>query len=233
MKKDKTDCSLVLFSSSLVQSSNMFNQYLRIPDVLARVVKAKGVLQKNKLPVPLWMYGLADKKKNNIVQWRLASFLVTLGLYDRFVRFHGVPDLLMGSSLAVSVAARMKTFERSMIKMLMGMNYASQAVRIYKKRTDWSTQISQRAARFSLLSFSKSVNHKLILQSLKQEYPLAKGVLISAHPSQYNILSATQTDLSFKNFIDMDLQLGWLQALLRRSQIRKHSIEPLIEDNFI
>ena len=211
----------------------MFNQYLRIPDVLARVVKAKVILQKNKLPVPLWMYGLAGKKKNNIVQWHLASFLVTLGLYDRFVRFHGVPDLLMGSSLAVSVAARMKTFERSMIKILMGMPYASQAVRIYKKKTDWFDQISHKSARFSLLSFSKSVNHTLILQSLKQEYPLANGVLISVHPSQCDALFANQSILSFKNFVDMDLQLGWLQPLLRRSQIRKYSMKPVIEDNFI
>ena len=233
MKKDKTDCSLVLFSSSLVPSSNMFNQYLRIPDVLARVVKAKRILQKNKLSVPLWMYGLSGKKKNNIAHWHLASFLVTLGLYDRLVRFHGVPDLLMGSSLAVSVAARMRTFERSMIKILMGMHSTSQAVRIYKKKTNWSQYTSRKSARFSLLSFSKSVNHELILQSLKQEYPLAQGVLISAHPSQYDILSAAQTGLSFKNFVDTDLQLEWLQALLRRSQIQKHSLKPLIEDNFI
>jgi len=231
VKENTLDCSLVLFSSSLVQSSNILNQYLRIPDVLARVVKAKGVLQKNKLPAPLWMYGLAEKK--NTAQRYLASFLVTLGLYDRFVRFHGVPDLLMGSSLAVSVATRTKTFERSMIKILMGMHHASQAMRIYKRKADWSARISQKSARFSLLSFSKSVNHKLILQSLKQEYPLVKGVLISTHPLQCDILPTTQTGLSFKSFIDMDLRLEWLQALLRRSQIQKHSIKPLIEDNFI
>ena len=239
VKKDGLDYSLVFFSSSLIPSTGVLHQYCRIPDVLARVVKAKVILQKNKLSVPLWMYGLSDKKENNLVQCRLASFLVTLGLYDRLVRFHGVPDFLMGSSLAVSVAARMKTFERSIIRILMGMHYDSQAIRVYKKKPDPSLQGMQKSARFSLLSFFKSVNHKLILQSLKQECPSANGLIISIHPSKSDIHSmrfgSSKSDFSFKNFIDVDLQLKWLRPALRRSQIRKKhiSMKPFIEENFI
>ena len=239
MKKNNLD-KLMLFSSSLIQTDGVLNQYFRIPDVLARIVKAKVTLQKNKLPVPLWMYGLSDKKENNPVKWRLASFLVTLGLYDRFVRSYSVPDFLVGSSLAVSVAARMKTFERSIFKILMGGQYHSQAIRVYRKRADQTLRGLHRSARFSLLSFSKSANYKLILQSLKQECSAKKGVLISVNPSKMGDLSLPLelNHFSFENFIHMDSQLEWLGPILHRNQIRRkntHSqfIEPLIEDSFI
>ena len=46
---------------------------------------------------------------------------------------------------------------------------------------------------------------------------------------------SSKSDFSFKNFIDVDLQLKWLRPALRRSQIRKKhiSMKPFIEENFI
>ena len=212
---------MVFFSSSLIPSHEILAQYLRIPDVMARVVKAKEILQKNKLPPHLWMYGLSELKKGAefSVHRNLMSFVVSLGFYDRFVRLYGAPEFLIGSSLAVSVAARMRTYERSIIKILMGADFKGRAMKIYKKKNLQPISGWPKPDRFLLLSLSQSFNHHLIFQSLKDEYQCSKGVLISTAPFEANTLSISKNcDFALKDFISMDSRLAWLWPALYHSR---------------
>ena len=112
-KKETAYRTAAFFNDSMLQPIDMFMHCSRIPDVMARIVKAREVLKKYKIQPPIWMFGLVHKGEVfEPYMQKLMSFLVDLGLYDRLVRLMGVPDFLVGTSQALLVSAKVKTFEK-------------------------------------------------------------------------------------------------------------------------
>ncbi|MDE0518826.1 MAG: hypothetical protein OXH36_04640, partial [Bdellovibrionales bacterium] len=140
-----------LFSDFSLQSNNLFLHCSRIPDVMVRIIKAREILKRYKIQPPAWMFGIMNKGEgfDSPVHFRLMSFLISLGLYSRLVRLKGSPGFLIGNSYALLVSARVRTFEKSVIKIFCGREMEQRPLRVYQKKKGTTP------VRFSLLHFSE------------------------------------------------------------------------------
>ena len=207
-----------LFNNSVLQSNEIFMHCSRIPDVMTRIIKARRVFKKYKLQPPAWMFGLMDKGEtfNSPAHLRLMFFLVSVGLYDRLVRRMGLPHFLIGNSQALLVAAKIRTFEKSIIRIFCEAETTQTALMVYQKSAG---NISQ----FSLLHLSETVKDA-VFHSITQEYGVDRCILI--FPFAYGVKQPDTTSASFtvEGLIEMDPQLAWLWPILKRRQMKSEKI---------
>ena len=204
-----------------MRSNDIFIHCSRIPDVMNCIIKARETLKKYKIPPPVWMFGLSQKgeKHKSPEQFRLMSFLISLGLYNRLVRLMRVPDFLIGSSPALLVSAKVRTFEKMVINIFCGVELKD-SLRVYQKKVEHKSQ-------FSLLHFSeKGVTQSL--QNITAEYDISRFILIS--PSVDEIVRNKKAVPSIEGFIEMDPQLAWFWPILKRNQLAKKSKKILLSN---
>ena len=218
MKKQKKIClekTAGIFNDSVLSSADMFMHCSRIPDVMIRVIRAREVLKRYGMQVPEWMFGLVNKGEvfDSPVPLRVMSFLVSLGLYDRLVRFEGIPDFLVGHSQALLVSAKIKAFDRSFIKVFRGMESQQESFIVYKKRKD-------NISRFSLLHFSQAGRFKLLKDIIK-EYGIDRCILICTSPTSIVKLKEVLPSCTFESLVERDPQLYWFWPILNRSYLKK------------
>ena len=215
-KKDTVDKTAALFGEFALQSNDMFIHCARIPDVMVRVIKAREVLKRYKIQPPSWMFGLMNKGEifDSPVHFQLMSLLISLGLYDRLVRLKGAPDFLMGNSHALLVSAKIRTFERSVIRIFCGLEQNQDSLRVYKKNQN-------PPLRFSLLHFSNETSDEAV-QNMTKKYGVGYCILIS--PSAYDLKKKQNTSshsfFTMKGLIEMDPQLAWFWPILKRKQLK-------------
>lgn len=203
-----------IFDDSSLRSIDMFMYCSRIPDVMARVVKAREVLKKYKIQPPPWMFGMVHKGEvfESEEHLRLMSFLISLGLYSRLVRLIGVPDFLLGTSPALLVSAKMSTFEKNVIKIFCRSKSEPDSLRIYQKKQEHNN-------RFSLLYFIETAK-EVDFQKIVKEYGIDHCILVS--PSIYDFKDKTAS-FTVRGLIEMDSQLAWFWPILKKRQLRKRS----------
>ncbi len=215
-KRESIQRTAALFNDSALQSIDMFMHCSRIPDVMARIVKAREVLKKYRIQPPAWMFGLVHKGEvfDSDVHVRLMSFLISLGLYGRLVRLMGVPDFLLGASQALLVSAKVRTFEKNVIKIFCGAKYEQDSLRVYQKR-------EKNSNRFSLLYFMEKAKN-VDLDDMMKKYEIDQCILIS--PSLRELKSKEKvSSFTVKGLIEMDPQLAWFWPILKRKQLKKKS----------
>ena len=212
-KKVKTTArkTAAVFNNAVLKSNDMFLHCSRIPDVMNRTIRAREILKRYRIKPPAWMFGLAEKGEvfSSPVHLRLMSFLISVGLYDRLIRKNGAPDFLIGSSQALLVSARIKTFEKSVIKLFCGWQLRQDGLRVYQKKPNG-------ALRFSLLHFSESIEEGA-LQKMAKKHKVGRCILIS--PSSYSAQQKNTVALKVESLIEKDSQLSWFWPVLRQKQL--------------
>ncbi|MDE0118717.1 MAG: hypothetical protein OXM55_01755 [Bdellovibrionales bacterium] len=204
-----------LFSDFSLQSNNLFLHCSRIPDVMVRIIKAREILKRYKIKPPAWMFGIMNKGEvfDSPVHFRLMSFLISLGLYNRLVRLKGSPGFLMGNSYALLVSAKIRTFEKSVIKIFCGQEMEQRPLRVYQKKK--GTPV-----RFSLLHFSEDANSEAI-QNITKKYQINHCILIS--PSVFDATKGmvpSHAAFKVRGLIEMDPKLAWFWPILKRGQLK-------------
>ena len=215
-KKEGIQKTAALFNDSSLQSIDMFMHCSRIPDVMARIVKAREVLKKYRIQPPAWMFGLVHKGEvfESDVHLRLMSFLISLGLYGRLIRLMGVPDFLLGTSQALLVSAKMRTFEKNVIQIFCGAKAEQDSLRIYQKQPE-------NINRFSLLYFMETAKD-VDLHGMMKKYEIDHCILVS--PSFRELKSKGKaSSFTVKGLIEMDPKLAWFWPILKRKQLREKS----------
>ncbi len=204
----------VLFSPLVFNSGDIFQHCIRIPEVMICVNKARAILKSRGLDIPLWMYGLIEKQDlHDETSYRLISFLLNVGLYERFIRSSPQPDFLVGSSSALCVCAKIRTFERTLLDIAQGVKLDEHIVKIYRRN-------APRSAYFSLQYYS--VCDKDFLQSLCKKYLITRLTsILPVSDSEKAILSAN--GMIIEDIIETDSHLSWLWMwlILIKSRMKK------------
>ena len=202
----------VFFSSDVFQSAGMFQHSLRIPDVMICVNKARFILNHKGLKAPLWMWGLVEKGETftSPADMRLMSFCLSVGLYERLLRRSPArPDFLIGSSPALGVCARVRTFERAVMDIMSGKPLKDTSARVYKRRSPDSIY-------FSLQYLSKNPR---VLKDLKKRHRIAHCVsVLPLSKKEQKQISSAGAGLEF--VWDKDLLLSWLNPVFKRYQMK-------------
>ncbi len=202
--------SLVIFNSPASRTgSALFTHFIRIPEVSIRLTKTREILKRYKIQPPAWMFGLIYKgeQPNKPAHLRLMSLVINTGLYDRHVRLKGAPDLLAGTDEDLSVSAKVKTFEKTVIKIFCGWQAKQNSLKIYKKT-------KKRPCRFSLLHFSEEIDTGSFYDIINR-HEIKRCVLIPS--SARNILNKQpDSSLTMEGLIEKDPLLKWFHPVLKR-----------------
>ena len=204
---------LIFNSPALRTSSALFRHFIRIPEVSIRLTKAREILKRYKIQPPAWMFGLLYKgeQPNKAAHLRLMSLIINTGLYDRLIRLKGAPDFLVGTGLDLAVSAKVKTYEKTVVKIFCGMKQNS--LKIYKK-----TQ--KRPLRFSLLHFSEEIDTSSLYDIINR-YQIKRCVFIPSYAR--NILNKQpENSLKMEGLIEKDPLLNWFRPVLQRKTKAYH-----------
>jgi len=216
-----------LFNNSNLQSYFTFTHCSRIPDVMARVIKARSISKRYTLQTPLWTFYLEDNKDistSYTPHLPLMSFVVSLRLYDRLFRFRGAPDFLIGNCRALSVSAKTSHFGKNVLQLFYGEISKKTVLRVYQKKP-------LKIPRFSLLHFSEKVKNRDLAQITK-EYNITNLTFIN--PSSYNTRSKkSKTSCFIESFIEQDSQLSWFWPILKKNQKDLKYPSPTLDSSFI
>lgn len=230
LKNNKKGKVAVIFPNWAVSSVAMFLHCARIPDVMVHIVKMREIHKRYKIPAPAYLFGLPVKKSfsastmgslsaSSIQHLNLMSFAVSLGLYDRFLRLRKViPDLLIGESPALLVSAKVKSYEKTLIKMICEKGVVSNSIRVYQKN-------SEGGERFSLLYFSKTVE-KSTWQNILKEQKIKTQVSMTC-----SLSSSAKAKLAgiapIEGLIETDPKLDWFWPILQKNQSKSSFISPI------
>ena len=204
-----------LFSDFSLQSNHLFLSCSRIPDVMVRIIKAREILKRYKIKPPPWMFGIMNKGEvfDSPVHFKLMSFLISLGLYNRLVRLKGTPGFLIGNSYALLVSAKIRTFEKSVVKIFCGLEMEQKPLRVYQKKT--GTPV-----RFLLTHFSEDANSETV-QNITKKYQINQCILISPSVSDATKEPVpSHTAFKVRGLIEIDPKLAWFWPILKRGQLQ-------------
>ena len=241
LKTTKKGRVAVIFPDWAVNSVAMFLHCARIPDVMVHIVKIREIHKRYKIPAPVYLFGLPVQKgfsfstksslsASSLQHLNLMSFAVSLGLYDRFLRLRGrAPDILIGGSSALLVSAKVKSYEKTLVKMICEKATAPTSIRIYQKisEKDGDSVLGVDRARFSLLYFSKTIE-KATWQNILKEQKIKTQVSVACSPKSLKP-SKSKADFNVgpaEGLIETDPQLNWFWPILKKSQSKGLIVSP-------
>ena len=203
----------VFFYPLILHSSNVFRHYARIPDVMLCMNRARQILKNRELPIPLWLWNLMERREpvNSVIQIRLMSFLVSMGLYERLIRVTAAqPAFLVGVSPALCVCARAKTFEKVLLNIISGENFDQKIVKVYKRKSPTSSY-------FSLQYFSKMEKETFKKWDKKQYFNHYTSILPVANREKNRIMKQA---IALEEVIERDSLLSWFWPILKREKMK-------------
>ena len=210
-KRKDAKIKAVFFNPTQFHSRNLFCHYARIPEIVLCMHRARQVLKSRSLTIPLWLWGLVDNREfvHSVSDIHLMSFLCHVGLYHRLIRLTSAqPEYLVGTFPAVCVCARSKTFEKVLLNIISGMEYNSDKVRVYQRKSTHSPY-------FSLQYFSK-YGDKLGIHNSKKAY---FNYCISILSAKQNRRIAKHA-LLLTDIIEKDSLLSWFWPFLKRQEMK-------------
>ena len=209
----KNKIKAVFFYPSVSHSSSVFRHYARIPDVMLCMSKARQILKNRGLPVPLWLWGLMERKEslNSVIHIRLMSFLINVGLYERLIRVTAAhPDFLVGVSPALCVCARSKTFEKVLLNIVHGKDFDQKIVKVYKRKSPQSPY-------FSMQYFSKMENKAFMEWNKNQYFNHYISILPVSSREKKGIMKQA---ITLEEVIEGDSLLSWFWPILKRQKMK-------------
>lgn len=201
---------------------------IRVPEVLTRVKKAQSIWDQMKLPSFDLLNFIGSEDKiflNNIKLKSLASAIVQVGLFDRYLSKHDFPEFLVGdinADSAVNVCLGLISFEELIVnsmavvplrsgdqnpvsdKFLSGMGL--QKLKVYKCRAK-KNLVEYDEVCFDDPALNKIIRHLVDECKIKTFINIGPG-------SNFNQLRAhfEMEDLLFLESIDQDPMLNWFWA---------------------
>ena len=217
----------VIFPDWACSSVNLFLHCARIPDVMVHIVKIREICKRYKIPAPPYLFGCSAstvRAPYAIKPLHVMSFAVGLGLYDRLLRVQGPPHLLIGGSPALLVSAKVKSYEKTLLKILYGTEEEPASIRIYQNESVDSGAsvkgVGSLSSPFSLLYFSRTGGGRNIYPNIIKEHKISRCISLTCSPlRKRRKMSATQA-VAMENVIETDPQLNWFLPILKKSQAR-------------
>ena len=214
---------LVLNKPFLMTENDFYVSVFRIPETLSRLRQYRELLIQNNMNVPVWVYCLTQEIRTLMgsPQPAILNFLVSLGLFDRYVAKHGWPDYMAGFDPLVGLIAGETTFEEQALLL---------TKRNYRESGEWllykvNSYYNSGSGSFCLTSLKqKQLSYKLrdILGFLKNEGE-EKGeerVFQFLAPHEQGLEGDFGScGIAPMHFLEKDRGLEWLWPIWQRAQI--------------
>lgn len=225
-KSSLSESVLILNRPNVITENNFYIDIFRIPEVLNRLRQYREILNENDMNIPIWVYCLTQDIKSLMgsPQPFVLNFLISLGLFDRYIAKKGWPQYILGSDPLMSVIACEVSFEEQALLLTNGYCQESADLQLYKANSYYNNKTGS----FCLTSLKRkyrSHSLKSMLDFLKQrnqgEDSLVDLIfqLLSPHEEDFT------DDLKLyglfpKEFLEWDQDLRWLWPIWKKTQMQ-------------
>ena len=225
-KSSLSESVLILNRPNVITENNFYVDIFRIPEVLNRLRQYREILSEHDMNIPIWVYCLTQNIKSLMgsPQPFVLNFLVSLGLFDRYISKKGWPQYILGSDPLMSVLASEAAFEEQVLLLTNGYCQESTELQVYKAKSYYNNK----TASFCLTNLKqkyRSQSLKKVLSFLKQNSMREEGLmelvfqLLSPHKEEFT------DDLKLyglfpREFLEWDQDLRWLWPIWKKTQMR-------------
>ena len=217
---------LILNRPYVITDNNFYVEIFRIPEVLNRLRQYREILSENDLNIPIWVYCLTQDIKSLMgsPQPFVLNFLISLGLFDRWIARNGWPQYIMGFDPLMSVIVGEISFEEQALLLSNGYCQESRKLQLYQASSYYNNQTGS----FCLTNLKKKqVGHSLkeVLVCLKQKFQKDKNQidwffqLLSPHEEDF-IDDLSSYGVFPKDFLERDQALKWLWPIWKKTQMQ-------------
>ena len=217
---------LILNKPNVITDNNFYVDVFRVPEVLNRLRQYREILNENDMNIPIWVYCLTQDIKSLMgsPQPFVLNFLISLGLFDRYIARKGWPQYILGSDPLISVIACEISFEEQALLLTNGYCQESRELQLYQASSYYNNETGS----FCLTSLKrkqKSRSLKEVLIRLKQKNKKDEIItdlvfqLLSPHEEDF-MDQLMSYGLFPKDFLEWDQDLNWLWPIWKRTQMQ-------------
>lgn len=232
LKKIYRSNSILIFNSPhVITDNNFYIDVFRIPEVLNRLRQYRELLNSNDMNIPVWVYCLTQdiKSLTGSPQPLILNFLISLGLFDRWLASKGWPHYVIGSDFLFSVINGNISFEEQALLLSNGYGQENSRVFIYQTRSYYNHQ----SRSFCLTGLDREQNCPSLNTALSYLKDKLKGDrkdwyfhFLSPH-SEELMEYLKSLDISPRDFLEGDADLKWLWPLWKKTQMEFLRKEPV------
>lgn len=217
--------TLILNSTQFSKSDSFYFELFRIPEVLNRLKQYKEILNENDIKIPFWVYNLTENFKiytEGGNQAYLTHFLISLGLFDRYLSKNGWPKYIIGKDPLTSVILGETSFEDQILILTKGYCQESQGLQLYES----SSYYNIRTGSFHLTGLKrKQLNSDIssIMTYIKKHIDStwdSSFQLLTPHTDKF-MQDLESEGVFVKDFLGSDPSLKWLWPIWKRNQIKQ------------
>ncbi len=219
----KANAVLILNKPSVITENNFYMEVFRIPEVLNRLRQYREILNENDIHIPIWVYCLTQNIKNLMgnPQPFVLSFLINLGLFDRYVGRNGWPSYIIGSDPLISLIAGEISFEEQILLLTNGYCHESGLFQLYQANSYYNNQTGS----FCLTNLKrrnkgnsiKEISTNLIQKN--ESWTDWNFQLLSPHDEDF-MDNLNSFGIFPKDFLEWDQDLKWLWPIWKKTQIQ-------------
>ena len=221
----ETGTVLILNRPQVPINSKLYMEMVRIPEVLSRLRQYREILNKNDMYVPVWLYCLIQdiRSLKGSPQFYILSFLINMGLFDRWIARSGWPHYFIGSDPLISTVTGEISFEEQVLLLNRGYEQSLPQFQLYKAASYYNrqtasfclTQLKRKKASYSLKDILVYFREKV-----QKEECIEEWVFQLLAPHELDIMEGLETCGVFpKDFLEKDQELKWLWPVWKKSQI--------------
>ena len=217
--------TLILNRTRFSKSDSFYFELFRIPEVLNRLKQYKEILNENDIKIPFWVYNLTENFKiytEGGNQVYLTHFLISLGLFDRYLSKNGWPKYIIGKDPLISVILGETSFEDQILILTKGYCQESQGLELYES----SSYYNIRTGTFHLTGLKrKQLNSDVssIITYIKKNIDStwdSSFQFLTPHTDQF-MQDLESKGIFAKDFLGSDSSLKWLWPIWKRNQIKQ------------
>lgn len=214
----------ILILNKVYNRDNRFYfQLFRIPEVLNRLKQYREILNEKGAAIPVWVYSLIQDLKvlTEGHQPFTLNFLISLGLFDRYISHNGWPKYIIGSEPLMSVIAGKASCEEQMLLLNYGCVKSASKRQLYKTSSYYHAKTNS----FCLnnLKKVKSAHTTVDLLSylkvrLKTDWQSFYCQMLLPHEESF-ILNLKSQGFFVRDFLEPDSSLKWLWPSWKKIQL--------------
>jgi len=224
--RDRNSTLLVLNKAQSLISNDFYIHLFKIPEVFSRLRNYRELLSQNQIHIPIWVYCLTQDihTLRGTPQPEIVNFLISMGLYDRYISKIGWPDYVLGSGSLISVISQENNFENEALELTMNRKMPQEfsliKIRSYYQKATKDFRLTNIHRELQSYSLTKIVKYL----EKKRKLPIVTRFLC---PHKEDVLQHMESmGLCPRDFVEYDEDLKWLWPIWKKTQIDQSLTTP-------
>ena len=220
-KLSEINSVLILNKPQVLTKNSFYRKLFKVPEVLNRLRQYRELLSQNNINIPIWVYCLTQdiQTLRGTPQTEVVNFLVSMGLYDRYVSKAGWPNYILGTRSLISVIFGEISFENKSLELASSQKSYQQISSLIRVKSYYNKK-TKKFCLTNWIEVMQSPSFKKILEYLESDQEATGKSYKFLCPHKDSLLGYMRSiEISPRDFLEHDEDLRWLWPIWKRTQL--------------